>query len=235
MARLRVSALNLEERVAQAWPWLIPVAIVASLASRSVWPVAALVLLPLVLRGWRMRHGRQLRIYREIGPRVVGEALLAALVVTTVAVLVLSLGIPFLSWGWFSVVAQATGDQSGGATNIVVVPLEIPLLAVPFLVLLIWTLPDLAAVEERVFRLGTRDWLDGLRRSVSFGLAHLIMGIPIGAVVPLTLAGLWLTRHYFRGGIARSTRYHLAYNLCLVIVATLAFVVLPLLVGDDVG
>src|SRR5205823_5364809 len=167
VARLRDGPLSFEERVAQAWPWLIPIAIVASLVSRSVWPVVALVLLPLVLRGWRMRHGRQLRIYREIGPRVAGEALLAALVVTTVAVLVLSLDIPILSWGWFSVVARATGDQSGGATNIVVVPLEIPFLALPFLALLVWTLPDLAAVEERVFRLGTRDWLDGLRRSVT--------------------------------------------------------------------
>ncbi|HEY3107700.1 MAG TPA: hypothetical protein VGL23_03050 [Chloroflexota bacterium] len=227
--------MSIEERVAQAWPWLIPIAIVASLISRSVWPVVALVLLPLVLRGWRMRHGRQLRIYREIGPLVVGEAFLAALIVATVALLILSLGSPILSWGWFSEVARATGDRSGGATNIVVVPLEIPLLALPFLALLVWTLPDLAAVEERIFRLGTRDWLDGLRRSLTFAIAHLIMGIPIGAIVPLTLAGLWLTRHYFRGGIARSTRYHLAYNLCLVIVATLAFVVLPLLIGEDVG
>jgi hypothetical protein len=235
VARLRVGPLSLEERVGQVWPWLIPVAVVASLASGSVWPVAALVMLPLVLRGWRMRHGRQMLIYRQIGPRVATEALAAALVVTIVGVLVLSLDSPILNWGWFSVVAQATGDQSGAATNIVVVPLEIPLLAVPFLALLIWTLPDLAAVEERVFRLGTRDWLDGLRRSITFALAHLVMGIPIGAVVPLTLAGLWLTWHYRRGGVARSTRYHLAYNLCLVAVATLAFVVLPLLVGDEAG
>lgn len=231
MARLRTGPLSFEERVAQAWPWLIPVAVVASLASGSVWPVAALVLLPLVLRGWRMRHGRQLRVYREIGPRVVGEAVLAALVVMTVGLLVLSFGGPILNWGWFSVVARATGDESGGATNIVVVPLEIPLLAAPFLALLVWTLPDLAAVEERVFRLGTRDWLDGVRRSVTFAIAHLVMGIPIGAIVPLTLAGLWLTWHYFRGGVARSTRYHLAYNLCLVGIAALAFVLLPLL-GD---
>jgi hypothetical protein len=234
VARLLDGPLSFEERVARAWPWLIPIAVLASLASGSVWPIAALVMLPLLLRGWRMRHGRQLRIYRQIGPRVAAEALLAALVVTTVGVVVLSLDSPILNWGWFSVVARATGDQSGGATNIVVVPLEIPLLAAPFLALLIWTLPDLAAVEERVFRLGTRGWLDGLRRSVTFAIVHLVMGIPIGAIVPLTLAGLWLTWHYFRGGVARSTRYHLAYNLCLVIVATLAFVLLPLLV-DDLG
>jgi hypothetical protein len=218
--------------VARAWPWLIPIVVVVSLASGSIWPVAALVTVPLVLRGWRMRHGRQLRIYREIGPRVAGEALLAAMVVTTAGVLVFALDNPILNWGWFSVVAEATGDRSGGATNIVVVPLAIPLLALPFLALLVWTLPDLAAVEERVFRLGTRDWLDGLGRSFTFALAHLVMGIPIGAIVPLTLAGLWLTWHYFRGGVARSTRYHLAYNLFLVVVATLAFVVLPLLLDE---
>ena len=233
MARLRIGPLSIEDRVAQAWPWLIPLAVAASLISHSVWPVVALVLLPLVLRGWRMRHGRQLKIYRELGPSVVAEAFLVALVVAAVGVVVLSLDSPILSWGWFSEVARATGDRSGGATNIVVVPLEIPLLALPFLALLVWTLPDLAAAEERIFRLGTRGWLDGLRRSVTFAIAHLIMGIPIGAIVPLTLAGLWLTWHYFRGGTARSTRYHLAYNLCLVCVAALAFVVLPLLLGDQ--
>src|SRR5205085_11402239 len=107
----------------------------------------------------------------------------------------------------------ATGDTGGTATNVVVVPLEIPIIAIPFLALLIWVLPDLAAVEERVFRADTRDWLDGLRRSFTFGVAHLMMGIPIGAVLPLTVAGLWLTHQYFKGGLERSTRYHPAYNL----------------------
>lgn len=219
--------MSLEERVSRAYPWLLALAIVASLATASVWPVVLLVTVPLVLRGWRMRHGRQLAIYREITPPVALEAFAAALVVASVGVAILSLDLPLLTWGWFSLVAAATGDPSSAATNVVVVPLAIPVLAVPFLALLIWVLPDLAAVEERVFRAGTSNWLDGLRRSFTFGLAHLMMGIPIGAVVPLTVAGLWLTHHYFKGGVARSTRYHLAYNLFLVLVATLVFVVLP--------
>jgi hypothetical protein len=224
---------TLEEQVSRAYPWLLMLAILASLATSSVWPVVVLVIVPLVLRGWRMRHGRQLLIYRQITLRVALEALAAAIVVASVGVLVLSLDVPLLSWGWFSLVAAASGDTNGTATNVVVVPLEIPFLAIPFLLLLIWVLPDLAEVEERVFRAGTRDWWDGLRRSVTFGAAHLMMGIPIGAVLPLTLAGLWLTHQYFRGGVARSTRYHLAYNLFLVLVATLVFVVLPLVLPDD--
>ena len=211
---------DLEDNVSRAWPWLLLGAIAIALAVGSVWPIAVVVVLPLVLRGWRMRHGRQLAVYREITPRVVGEALLMALVVMAVGVLVLSLGVPGLDWGWFSLIADATGSETG-PTNIVVVPLELPLLAIPFLGLLLFLLPDLAGVEERVFRRGTRGWADGLRRSFVFGAAHLVMGIPIGAVIPLTLAGLWLTWHYFRGGVARSTRYHLAYNLVLVSVACL--------------
>jgi hypothetical protein len=211
---------ELEETVSRLWPWLLLGSIAVALATGGLWPIAVVVVAPLVLRGWRMRDGRQLAVYREITPRVVGEAFLMALVVMTVGVVVLSLGVPLLDWGWFSLVADATGAETG-PTNIVVVPLEIPLLAIPFLALLVFVLPDLAAVEERVFRRGTRGWLDGLRRSFVFGAAHLVMGIPIGAVVPLTLAGLWLTWHYFRGGVTRSTRYHLAYNLVLVLVACL--------------
>jgi len=213
----------LELRLSELWPWLLVVAVPVAVVTGSVWPIALVVLAPLVLRGWRMRHGRQLAVYREIGPRVALEAIGAALVVMALAVAVLSLDLPVLGWGWYSLVADATGDASGGATNIVVVPLEIPLLAVPFMALLLFLLPDLAGAEERIFRVGTRNWRDGLRRSFVFGAAHLVMGIPIGAVIPLTLAGLWLTWHYFRGGARESTRYHLAYNVVLVTVAAVVF------------
>jgi len=224
--------MTFEGRVGWAWPWMVGTAVIFAVPLKSLWPIALLVLLPLVVRGWYMRHGRQLRMYREFTAGVLAEALLAAVVVTSIGVSILSLRVPLLNWGWFSVVARATGDASGGATNVVVVPLEIPLLAVPFLLLLLWVLPDLAAAEERVFRLGTRGWLDGLWRSVVFAMAHLVMGIPIGALLPLTLAGLWMTWRYFRGGAERSTRYHLAYNLCLVGVAVLVFVLLPLALGE---
>lgn len=217
---------SLEARVGRLWPWLLAGAIMLAVRLQSAWPIALAVLAPLVLRGWRMRRGGHLAVYRQLRPVVIGEALVAALAVMALAVVVLSLDIPLFGWGWYSIIADATGDD-GGATNIVVVPLAIPLLAIPFLGLLLWVLPDLAAGEERVFRAGTRDWRDGLRRSLIFGLAHLIMGIPIGAVLPLTLAGLWLTWHYFRGGTERSTRYHLAYNLILVGFAALVFIVVP--------
>jgi hypothetical protein len=211
---------RVETRVAELWPWLLLAAVVVALSTGTLWPIAAVVVGPLVLRGWRMRNGRHLATYREITPRVAAEAFLAALVVMTIGVVVLSLDLPVLNWGWFQLVGDAVGEPTG-PTNIVVVPLEIPLLAVPFLALLVFVLPDLAAAEERVFRVGTHGWLDGTRRSLVFGAAHLVMGIPIGAVVPLTVAGLWLTWHYFRGGARESTRYHLAYNLVLVGVACL--------------
>ena len=97
--------------------------------------------------------------------------------------------------------------------------------AVFFLPVLALALPRLAQVEEISYRTGTRNWLDGSLRSLRFGLAHLLMLIPFGASLALSLGGLWFTRQYFKGGTERSTIYHAAMNTVIVAVLFIAILV----------
>ena len=97
---------------------------------------------------------------------------------------------------------------------------------VPFVVLLAVAMPQLVAGEERLFRAGTRSWAQAVGRSVVFGLAHLVSGVPIAAGLALSIAGLWFTRQYFSGGLECSTTYHLAWNYQLLAVVAVALTVL---------
>jgi hypothetical protein len=105
-----------------------------------------------------------------------------------------------------------------------------------FLALLIPALPLFAEAEERMFRLGAehRTRWGRLRRSVEFGLAHAIIGIPIGVALGLSVGGMYFTSCYMRvfrrGGdqnaaMLESTRAHTAYNatVFLLIGAVLLF------------
>ena len=223
---------RLEIAIARSFPWMLISAVGLALMFRVVWPIAIVVILPLIIRGYRTRGGSHLAPYRQMTIGTMAQSFLVVILVMAIGIGILSLENPILSWGWYSLVSEAMGEGSDAA-NVVVVPLTIPWLAVPFLALLLWLLPDLAATEERVFRLGTLSWRDGLIRSIGFGAAHLMMGIPIGTVIPLIVTGLWLTWHYFRGGTEQSTRFHLAYNLWLIGLATLVLFVLPVLFRLD--
>ncbi len=223
---------RIELAIGRSFPWILVSAVGLALLLHVVWPIALAVILPLLLRGYRMRGGRHLTPYRRLTPGTLIQSFFVVLVIMSIGIAVLSLENPILSWGWYSLVSEAIGG-GGGAANVVVVPLSIPWLAMPFLGLLLWLLPDLAATEERVFRLGTQSWRDGLTRSIGFAAAHLVMGIPIGIILPLIVTGLWLTWHYFQGGTERSTRYHLAYNLWLIGLATLVLFVLPVFFEID--
>lgn len=117
------------------------------------------------------------------------------------------------------------GDGSGQG-NIMFSGLEWKYYAMVFLPLLLFALPSLARYEEEDFRDGTRDWAHGIRRSIKFGLVHLIMLIPLGAALALSIGGLWFTYQYFKGGVERSTIYHSAYNSILVVILFVTVVVL---------
>jgi hypothetical protein len=203
------------------WPGALVISIALALVVESAWPIVAWVVAQLAVRGWQMRGGHHLRYYRQLSPGIFGQAFIAVFVVISLAIAVFSLDSPILNFGWFTLVGQA-GEGVDEPTNIVALPLFVPWLAPLFLALLLFLLPALAAAEERVFRAGTLNWTDGLWRSIRFGAAHLIMGIPIGTVIPLTVAGLWLTYHYFRGGTERATVYHLAYNVIIITFAATA-------------
>lgn len=103
-----------------------------------------------------------------------------------------------------------------GQSNLILSGLNWKWYAVIFLPVLALAVPRLAQLEEVSYRTGTRNWLDGSFRSLRFGLAHMVMLIPFGASLALTLAGLWFTRQYFKGGVEQSTIYHAAFNTVIV-------------------
>jgi membrane protease YdiL (CAAX protease family) len=83
--------------------------------------------------------------------------------------------------------------------------------------LMLINLPIIALCEEYLFRLGTNGWRHAIFRSVLFGLAHLTANAPFGAVAGTTLAGMWFSYWYFRGGIMLSAQVHFAYTLPIVV------------------
>ena len=163
-------------------------------------------------------------IVRGLRPR---HFLLAipAFAVTITAVVVL-LQLPILSWGWWTALGGFGNPVTGGSERTTGTPLEwlVPLV---FLTLLLPALPLFAEAEERIFRLGAegRSRWGRLRRSVEFGLAHAIIGIPIGAALGLSVAGMYFTWRYMRvfrrtgdqnAAMLESTRAHTAYNATVI-------------------
>jgi hypothetical protein len=70
---------------------------------------------------------------------------------------------------------------------------------------------------------------------VLFGLAHTVVGIPIGAALALSIGGLYLTRCYLEGwketrtqsgALLESTRAHLAYNLTIITLVLISLLAL---------
>jgi hypothetical protein len=175
------------------------------------------------------RRSHSLDIVRGLRPHHLGRAVPVLLLVVP-AVLLLLL-VPGLDWGWWSalggegnpVFGQSEGSDRLGI-GVVVVPL--------FLGLLLVALPLLVEREERIFRLGAerRSTWGNIRRSVAFGLAHALVGIPIGAALALSLGGAWFTDVYLRRyretrsraeALLESTRVHLAYDLLIVALVAL--------------
>jgi hypothetical protein len=169
-------------------------------ATGSRWPLALLMAALLgqgVLRlNWRLEI---LGPYRAIRPRhlLIGLAALAA----PFGVFLLTADVPPLNWSLLSLVGQ---DEAG---NVAGAGLQVGLwFALPYVVLLFACLPSLALIEEYWFRRGTRGWLDGLWRSLLFGLAHMLVGVPLGvALFGLGAVGLLFTAIYLRAARAPAT------------------------------
>lgn len=100
--------------------------------------------------------------------------------------------------------------------NINLLGYDIKYLGVILLLLLLTALPKLAELEENLFRRGTKNWLDGLARSILFGLVHMLAFVPLGTAIVLIIAGLFFTYLYFKGGVELSTQGHFQYNLIVV-------------------
>lgn len=130
-----------------------------------------------------------------------------------VVVMTLCIGLfrchPIFKWSWFCLFNREQVDYK----NINLIPLEIKYFGLVYGLLLLINLPSLAMMEETMFRAGTQDWLKGILMSLWFGMAHCVVGVPIGAGVAITIAGLWYTKQYFAGGIQLSALHHTTFNL----------------------
>jgi hypothetical protein len=168
-------------------------------------------------------HGKTLSVVRGLRWRHFVRAVLIVLLIVPTAWVLIQL--PVLSFGWWSMIG-GEGNPVVGVTerDYGIVSVVIPLF---FIGLLIVGLPLLVSREEWVFRRGAerRGTIDNIARSLLFGLAHAVVGIPIGAALALSIGGVYLTWCYLEGwretrsqtmALLASTRAHLAYNLTII-------------------
>jgi hypothetical protein len=173
------------------------------------------------------------RLWGSLRVRDVALAIPLLIAVASAASLLVSL--PGLSWGWWTAIGGEGNPVVGATDRTAGSALEwvLPLL---FLLLLLPALPLLVENEERIFRLGSenRTPLGQLQRGVVFGVAHALIGIPIGVALALSIGGWCFTWRYMQGwraggptaGLLASSQLHLAYNSVIVVLvlASLAFV-----------
>lgn len=182
-------------------------------------------------------RGRVAEIIRGLRPRHFLLAVPAFMVTATAVVLLVQL--PPLDWGWWTALGGFGNPVTGGTERTTGTALEwlVPLV---FVTMLLPALPLFAEAEERIFRLGAerRSRWGRVRRSVEFGLAHAIIGIPIGAALGLSVGGLYFTSCYMRmfrrtgdqnASMLESTRAHTAYNATVI-----ALIAVVLISGLDV-
>lgn len=180
-----------------------------------VW--AAFVTSLLVRPLWTKQAQKHWDVFRSLRPLDFVQAAVV-LAITLGVICLLKIYVPWLDRSWLYLLPGNDGDSA----NIFVVPATLPIVGLPFLMLLVLCLPMFAYREEVGYRLGTRDWRHGALRSLRFGLAHSFWaGIPLYIGLALTIGGLWFTFQFFKGGVERSTRHHLAYNLIAVTVVAI--------------
>jgi hypothetical protein len=195
------------------------------------WVGSRLVLTARAATGRRGRS-RAVEVARGLRPR---HFLLAVPILFAVLVaVVLLVQVPGLSFGWWTAIGGQGNPVVGSTDRTAGTALEWVIPAI-FVTLLIPALPLLVEREERVFRAGSeeRSLRQRLWWGFKFGMAHALVGIPIGAAAGLSIGGWYFTwaylRGYRRGGrseaLLESSRSHLAYNLTVVVIVLLAIVV----------
>ncbi|HZQ26075.1 MAG TPA: hypothetical protein VFA94_00120 [Acidimicrobiales bacterium] len=177
----------------------------------------------------RTLRDRTLAIVRELRPRHFLRAPLVLVVVVVAASALIQ--VPGLSWGWWTAIG-GTGNVIVGGTDRAGLGALTRFTPVVFIALLIPLLPLFAEREELAFRAGAEHWSwpRRVRRAVDFGLVHLIMGIPIGVGLALSLGGGYFMWAYLRGyraggrraALVESTCSHLAYNMEILVLVFVA-------------
>lgn len=157
-----------------------------------------------------------------------------SVIVLTVTAFITLYRVPGLSSGWMNFFFVGGGNMSirpiteGSESTYISIRLLVPI----FFVALALILPFLAKAEEEIFRKGHDEWGSIVKQSIKFGLAHCIVGVPLGVGIALVLPGLFFGYKYKRArdrnaetlGDARaldeavmvSTAYHTMYNMVVV-------------------
>ena len=179
--------------------------------------------------------GRRERVGQIVGGIRLRHVLPVPLVLTgVVTAAVVLLQVPGLDFGWWTAIGGEGNPVTGGSERTVGTVLEwvVPLV---FGLLLLPGLPLFAEAEERTFRLGAESWSwrRRLARAVfGFGLVHVVIGVPIGVALALSLGGAWFLYVYLRTvprhgratALLESTRAHTAYNGVIVVLLLLSAV-----------
>lgn len=152
-----------------------------------------------------------INIFRNINIKLFAFVIPVLALTGTVAYLLITLSPRLMGWSVLSLIGANGGNlNTAGAT--------LPYLGIIFCLLLLAVLPWFAQIEEELFRAGTKNWSNALKRSIYFGFAHMIMGVPLGGAIALILPGLYFTYEYFKGGVERSTQAHFQYNFVAVMI-----------------
>lgn len=152
-----------------------------------------------------------------------------ALVLVTLVIL---LQVPGLDFGWWTAIG-GIGNPVFGASEHGLSGDAAVLLSALFGALLLVSLPLLVEREEWIFRRGAerRGMWGNTAFALAFGLMHVLVGIPIGAGLALSIGGAYFTHVYLRAyratrsqadALMESTRAHLGYNLTIVILVLTA-------------
>ena len=150
--------------------------------------------------------------------------------------------LPVLRWGWWTAIGGTGNPVTGGTEQTQGTALE---WLVPIVFMLGAAPRDPAVRTDRGADVPARGRelvadRSGSAKSVQFGLAHAIIGIPIGVALALSIGGgyfMWcyLRRYKATGrpyeAMMESTRAHAAYNTEIVLVLLLAFATLAITGG----
>lgn len=180
------------------------ISVLGQIAKVTVLTLLAINLASMVMKGneWRDFYSHlSLRLF------LLGGGTLATVAFVFVGLVELLPGIMGASW------LNLFGSEG---KNVLAFGDEVKFFGVLFFLLLLLALPKLAILEEESFREGTESWPEGIFRSIVFGLVHMIVGVPLGAGLAITIAGLVFTRQYFKGGVRLSALTHFHYNVIAV-------------------
>jgi len=185
----------------------------------SVAKIALTVSLSVTFATIAYNHRKRLVAYRQISWLLMIQCLLVIVGVVVVATtLMVWLPTP-MSWSWLSLFGSS-------GTNLNTVGSTIPYYGIVFCAVLFLALPELARIEEEMFRKGTTSWLNALKRSTVFGLTHMLSGVSLGIAIGLIVAGLFFSHKYFKGGVELSTQAHFQYNVIAISLLTVSAIIM---------